>query len=61
MKRALSALALAAATTACSQGQARPAASPPADTMAPRQQSQTADPFPSTYRPLPSVPTLIRG
>jgi imidazolonepropionase-like amidohydrolase len=60
MKRALSALALAAATAACSQGQARPAATPASDTM-PRQQSQTADPFPSTYRPLPSVPTLIRG
>ncbi|HEX2076221.1 MAG TPA: amidohydrolase [Longimicrobium sp.] len=58
MKRALSALALAAATAACSQGQARPADSPAPDST-PRQ--QTADPFPSTYRPLPSVPTLIRG
>jgi imidazolonepropionase-like amidohydrolase len=58
MKRALSALALAAAATAaCSQGQARPADSP-----APQSASQRpADPFPSTYRPLPSQPTVIRG
>ena len=57
MKRALSALALAAATAACSQGQARPA-STPAQENAPQ---RAADPFPSTYRPLPSQPTLIRG
>ncbi|HEY0018710.1 MAG TPA: amidohydrolase [Longimicrobium sp.] len=59
MKRALCALALGAATAACSQGQARPAGSP-----APQGQSgaqRAADPFPSTYRPLPSAPTLIRG
>jgi imidazolonepropionase-like amidohydrolase len=56
MKRALSALALAAATAACSQGQARPADSP-----APQSAQRPADPFPSTYRPLPSQPMLIRG
>ncbi|HEX6372354.1 MAG TPA: amidohydrolase [Longimicrobium sp.] len=57
MKRALSALALAAVAAACSQGQARPADSP-APQSAPQ---RSADPFPSTYRPLPSQPTLIRG
>jgi imidazolonepropionase-like amidohydrolase len=57
MKRALSALALAAATAACSQGQARPAAAP-APQSAP---ARPAEPFPSTYRPLASVPTVIRG
>ena len=57
MKRALSALALAAAAAACSQGQARPA-----DAPAPASQPQASrDPFPSTYRPLPSQATLIRG
>jgi imidazolonepropionase-like amidohydrolase len=57
MKRALSALALAAAAAACSQGQARPADGP-APQSAPQ---RPADPFPSTYRPLASVPTVIRG
>lgn len=57
MKRALSALALAATAAACSQGQARPA-SAPAQASAPQ---RPADPFPSTYRPLASAPTLIRG
>ncbi|HST62441.1 MAG TPA: amidohydrolase [Longimicrobium sp.] len=57
MKRALSALALAAVAAACSQGQARPA-----DRPAPQSASQRpADPFPSTYRPLASAPTVIRG
>lgn len=54
MKRALSALALAAVAAACSQGPARPAG--PAPQSAPAEQ-----PFPSTYRPFPSSPTLIRG
>jgi imidazolonepropionase-like amidohydrolase len=57
MKRALSALALAAAVAACSQGQPRPATGPAPQTASP----QSEDPFPSTYRPLPSAPTLIRG
>jgi imidazolonepropionase-like amidohydrolase len=57
MKRALSALALVAAAAACSQGQARPADGP-APQSAPQ---RPAEPFPSTYRPLPSAPTLIRG
>ncbi len=57
MKRALSALALAAVAAACSQGQARPA-----DRPAPQGASQRPpDAFPSTYRPLPSSPTVIRG
>jgi imidazolonepropionase-like amidohydrolase len=60
MKRALSALVLAAAAAACSQGQARPAQAPPPAGGA-QQASTSNDPFPSTYRPLPSVPTLIRG
>ncbi|HYR07804.1 MAG TPA: amidohydrolase [Longimicrobium sp.] len=58
MKRALCALALAAATAACSQGQARPADSPAPQQQAPQ---RPADPFPSTYRPFPSQATLIRG
>jgi imidazolonepropionase-like amidohydrolase len=58
MKRALSALALAAAAAACSQGQARPAEAPAPQSA---QQRWPADPFPSTYHPLPSVPTVIRG
>jgi imidazolonepropionase-like amidohydrolase len=57
MKRALCALALAAASAACSQGQARTADSPTPQ----RAPQRPADPFPSTYRPLPSQPTLIRG
>ncbi len=64
MKRALSALALAAFAAGCA-GASRPAQGP-----APAQQQASAlspgrapspDPFPSTYRPLPSAPTLIRG
>ena len=58
MKRALSALALAALAAACSRGQARPAASPAPEAAS---QRAVAAPFPSTYRPLPSAPTLIRG
>jgi imidazolonepropionase-like amidohydrolase len=58
MKRALCALALGAVAAACSQGQARPATTPQAQQSAPQ---RPADPFPSTYRPLPSQPTLIRG
>ena len=53
MKRALCALTMAAATAACSQGQARPATTPSAQQSAPQ---RPADPFPSTYRPLPSQP-----
>ena len=58
MKRALSALVLAATAAGCAQG-GRPASSP-----APASASQApADPvpFPSTYTPFPSRPTLIRG
>ncbi|HEX8694264.1 MAG TPA: amidohydrolase [Longimicrobium sp.] len=64
MKHALSALLLVAAAAGCAQQQrARPASEP-----APRSEARVppgrlppADPFPSTYRPLPSQPTLIRG
>jgi imidazolonepropionase-like amidohydrolase len=58
MKRALSALVLAAAAAGCAQG-GRPASSP-----APASASQAPAvpaPFPSTYTPFPSRPTLIRG
>jgi imidazolonepropionase-like amidohydrolase len=59
MNRALCALALAAAAAGCAQGRAAPASQPaPASSTAPR---PPADPFPSTYRPFPSQPTLIRG
>ncbi len=58
MKRALSALVLAAAAAGCAQG-GKPASAP-----APASASQapaTPVPFPSTYTPFPSRPTLIRG
>ncbi|HEV2734355.1 MAG TPA: amidohydrolase [Longimicrobiaceae bacterium] len=58
MKRALSALVLAATAAGCAQG-GRPASSP-----APASASQAPGvpgPFPSTYTPFPSRPTLIRG
>jgi len=58
MKRALSALLLAA-TAACAQGRAAPA-SQPANQPSPAPRLP-ADPYPSTYRPFPSTPTLIRG
>jgi imidazolonepropionase-like amidohydrolase len=67
MKRALSVLLLAAAAAGCARGQAAPATGPSTSQQA---QSSSApspgrrgmpDPFPSTYRPFPSVPTLIRG
>lgn len=65
MKRALSALLLAAAAAGCARGQAAPASTP-----SPQRESSSApsagrrapdDPFPSTYRPFPSRATLIRG
>ena len=55
MKRALSALVLAA-TAACAQGQARPSTGPAAEPA-----EAPPAPFPSTYQPFPSAPTLIRG
>ncbi|MDB4949632.1 MAG: amidohydrolase [Gemmatimonadetes bacterium] len=56
MKRALSALLLAAA--GCAHAGAKPASQPsPAQAPVPA----VPAPFPSTYRPFPSVPTLIRG
>ena len=59
MNRALCALALAGLAAGCAQGRAAPASQPaPASSTAPR---PPADPFPSTYRPFPSQPTLIRG
>jgi len=58
MKRALSALLLAA-TAACAQGRAAPA-NQPANQPSPAPRP-SADPYPSTYRPFPSTPTLIRG
>jgi imidazolonepropionase-like amidohydrolase len=65
MKRALSALVLAAMAAGCAQGRAAPAGNP-----SPERQNAPApapgrrgmpDPFPSTYRPFPSTATLIRG
>jgi imidazolonepropionase-like amidohydrolase len=58
MKRVLSAL-LAAAVPACAPAGARPANAPSqtASAAVPRPEA----PFPSTYRPYPSVATLIRG
>jgi imidazolonepropionase-like amidohydrolase len=56
MKRALSALVLAAA--GCAHAGAKPASQPaPAKAPAPVAEA----PFPSTYRPFPSTPTVIRG
>jgi len=62
MRRAPYALVLAAAA-ACAQGQARPAATPPAAPPRPQAapQPRAPAPFPSTYRPFPSTATLIRG
>jgi imidazolonepropionase-like amidohydrolase len=57
MKRALSALVLAATAAGCAQG-GRPAAAPSPGSAS---QAPAAVPFPSTYQPLPSRPTLIRG
>ncbi|HEV2148749.1 MAG TPA: amidohydrolase [Longimicrobiaceae bacterium] len=57
MKRALSALVLAATAAGCAQG-GRPA-SAPTPGSAPQATAPVA--FPSTYQPLPSRPTLIRG
>jgi imidazolonepropionase-like amidohydrolase len=56
MKRALSALLLAA-TAACAQGRPAPASQPAPQPPAPR----PPQPFASTYRPFPSQATLIRG
>ncbi|MBB4636647.1 amidohydrolase [Longimicrobium terrae] len=55
MKRALSALALGS-LAACAQGRAAGSTSP-----APQAAPRAEVPFPSTYRPLPSRTTLIRG
>ncbi|HEX7239724.1 MAG TPA: amidohydrolase [Longimicrobiaceae bacterium] len=61
MKRALSALALAAVAAGCTQG-AGPASGPaPASGSASRAAPAPPAPFASTYRPFPSRPTLIRG
>ncbi|HSU13325.1 amidohydrolase [Longimicrobium sp.] len=58
MKRAPYALVLAAAA-ACAGGQARPATRPGAQSQPAPARAPT--PFPSTYRPFASTPTLIRG
>jgi len=58
MKRALSALVLAAAAAGCAQG-GKPASGPAPATAS--QSPATPVPFPSTYTPFPSRPTLIRG
>ncbi|MEW5930197.1 MAG: amidohydrolase [Gemmatimonadota bacterium] len=58
MKRALSALVLAATAAGCAQGGSP--ASAPAPAAASRAPAVPA-PFPSTYTPFPSRPTLIRG
>ncbi|HEX2188458.1 MAG TPA: amidohydrolase [Longimicrobiaceae bacterium] len=58
MKRALSALVLAAAAAGCAQG-GRPASSP--EPASASQAPAAPVPFPSTYTPFPSRPTLIRG
>ncbi len=58
MTRALPALMLVG-LAGCAQGARRPAAAPaPRDTLA---AARAANPFPSTYRPFASRPTLIRG
>jgi imidazolonepropionase-like amidohydrolase len=57
MKRVLSALALTA-LAGCARGTAARPAQGPAPQAA---QQQASNPFPSTYRPLASRPTLIRG
>ena len=57
MKRLLSALALTA-LAGCARGTTAPPARGPAPDAA---QRQASNPFPSTYRPLASRPTLIRG
>jgi imidazolonepropionase-like amidohydrolase len=58
MKRALSAVALVAAA-GCATGRA---AQNPAQPQAQAQPAATrTDPYPSTYRPFPSAPTLLRG
>jgi len=56
MQRALSALALVAAAGCATGRPASPPSSPQAQPQAP-----AAAAFPSTYRPFPSRPTLIRG
>jgi imidazolonepropionase-like amidohydrolase len=60
MRRAPYALVLAAAA-ACAQAQARPAAAPTASPQRAATVPPDTNPFPSTYRPFPSRPTLIRG
>lgn len=63
MKRALFALALAAVSAGCAQqGGKKPASAPaPSSSPPPPGLVGTRDPFPSTYTPFPSRPTLIRG
>ena len=59
MRRALCALGLAAVAAGCAQGRAAPASQPSqASAPAPR---ANPNPYPSTYRPFPSGPVLIRG
>jgi imidazolonepropionase-like amidohydrolase len=61
MRRALCALVLAAFAAGCAQGRAAPA-NRPATQQAPAQGTwPPRDPYPSTYQPLPSTTTLIRG
>ncbi len=60
MRRALSALLLAAVAAGCARASARPAQGPSASATPPPA-AQRRDAFPSTYRPFASVPTLIRG
>ena len=60
MRRALCALALGAVAAGCAQGRQQAPASQPSQASAPAR-TPPRDPFPSTYRPFASQPTLIRG
>ena len=59
MKRALSALVLVTAAGCAAGRSARTPATPQA--QAPAAPATATNPFPSTYRPFASVPTLLRG
>jgi len=62
MQRAMSALLLAAVAAGCAQGGRQSSSGAPAPASAPPPGLVgTRDPFPSTYRPFASRPTLIRG
>lgn len=58
-RRALMAV-LACGVAGCASGRPQPAAAP-ADRPPPAVERDVAEPFPSTYEPMPSAPVLIRG